>query len=119
MPDPFSVFMEHVCDVYGSASGTDPGGGTQITYTLRAPAQNFLLNVQPAGSQDRFDQTQLVGTITGATYYTGAQRGDKLVVTAGPSLVGASLRVTAIKDQPGLTALGFDELLHIACEHLV
>lgn len=119
MPDPFSVFMEHVADVYSSASGVDPGGGTTIVYAVRAAAQNFILNASPAGQQERFDQTQLIGPITGATYHTGVQRGDLLQVTAGPSLVGARLKVTAIKDQPGVSFLGIDELFHITCEHLL
>jgi hypothetical protein len=119
--DCFGVMMEHRCDVYGpGASGTDAGGGVQLTWpTVRTADVPFLLNVSPAADQDRFAQKNLIGPVTGATFDTSVRRGDKLVITAGPSLVGVSLHITALKVQPGVDFLGFSTVVHVTCEQVV
>ena len=112
------MMFEHVVDVYYLTTGTDAGGGTTNSYTLRQSGVACLLNVQAGGNPEMFGQQQQTDTITGATFYTGIQRGDKVVVTAGPSLVGASIHLTNTKDQPGVDALGFDEIVHFMGERL-
>jgi hypothetical protein len=117
--DCFTVLMEHEVTVYSLTTGTDSGGGVSNSFSVRAAGVKCLLNVQGTGEEELFGQTQTTRTVVAATFYTGAQRGDKLVVTAGPSLVGVSLHITAFKDQPGLAALGFDELVHLTTKQIL
>lgn len=116
--DCFSVLMEHTVTVSYLTTGTDAGGGTQNTATTRASGVACLLNVQ-GSKEEAFGQEQQTQSVTVATFYTGVQRGDKLTVTAGPSLVGASLHVESIKDQPGVSALGFDEIVHLTAKRIL
>lgn len=116
----FSVFMEHAVTVLGSVSGTDGGGGVLLTWpTTRETGVACLINAPMLGESERFAQTQLIGPVVVATYYSGVQRGDKLVVTAGPPYVGAQLHVTGIKMQPGLDFLAIDDLYHVEAEHVL
>lgn len=117
--DCFTVLMEHEVDVYRQTTARDAGGATVIGYSVRDEGVKCLLNVQGTGEEELFGQTQLVQTVVAASFYTGFVRGDKLVVTAGPSLVGATLHVQSVKDQPGVGALGFDELLHFTCKRIL
>lgn len=119
--DCFEVMMEHVCDIYGpQTTSTDAGGGVVLAWnTVRTSGAKFLLNVSAASDTDRFAQTNLIGPIVGATFDTTLQRGDKLVVTVGPTLVGISLHVTGIQSQTGVDFLGFTTIRHITCEQIV
>lgn len=110
--------MEHAVTIQSVASGTDPGGGTTAVYSDRTTGVACLINAPFRATQDRFTQPQLIGTVTVATFDGTVQRGDKLVVTAGPPYVGATLHVTGIKGQPGVDALGFTALYHIQAEHV-
>lgn len=116
--DQFTVLMEHEVTVYGPSlvtSGT--AGGDVITWpTTRQAGVECVLNASPAAEQERFAQMGLIGSVAGATLYTGLTRGDKLLVTAGPSLVGKYLHVTAVKRQPGVDFLGIDEVIHFTGE---
>lgn len=119
--DCFAILMEHTVDVYGPPTVTrDAGGGTGITWpTVRTSGVKIMLNVSGANEQERFSQEGLIGPVTGATFDTSLQRGDKLVVTAGPTLVGVSLHVTGYKSQPGIDALGFSTIVHITGEQIL
>lgn len=114
------MLMEHEIDVYGPPTATrDGGGGTLLTWpTVRTSGVACLLRVSASGPEDRFAQKQLTDSVTLATFDTSTQRGDKIVVTAGPTEVGTNLLVTNIPGQPGVDALGFDTLVHITCQRL-
>lgn len=116
----FDVMMEHVIDIAGPQStARDAGGGTTLTWpTVRAAAQPCLINAPMGITKDQFGQDMFVGTITLATFYTGAQRGDQVTIVAGPTMVGAKLKVTGIKTQPGVAFLGFEDLSHISAEQV-
>ncbi len=117
----FSVFFEHEVNVLGPVVVTrDAGSGTGLTWpTTRTTAVPCLLKVNGSGDGEQFGQPQLTDTITVATYDTTIQRGDKLVVTKGPTQVGFSLHVQSIQAQPGLDFLGIDPILHITCTRLL
>jgi hypothetical protein len=119
--DCFTVMMEHEVTVYGPQSATrDAGGGTVLAWSAaRTTGVKCLINVSPANERELFAQQNLAGAVTVATFDTSIQRGDKLTVTAGPTLVGINLHVTGIKMQPGVGALGFETLVHITCERII
>lgn len=113
-----SVFFEHAVTVeYQDGSGRDSGGGTELAWTTRETGVACLLNVgSGAGEQERFSQQGLIGTVIGATTYTGVARGDRLTVTAGPTMVGKVLRLTGLKQQPGVEFLGIPDIVHFSGE---
>lgn len=115
----FSHLMEHLCDVYAESSSTDAGGGTALTYTSRDTGVAVLIKGDAASLTERFDQGNLIGPVTLATYYSGTVRGDRLTVTAGPGMVGLTLKVTGIQTQPGVEMLGIDTLYHLTGEQVV
>ena len=111
--------MEHTVTVSAATSARDTGGGTGVTYSTRTAGVACLIQSPFDAAQSREGGEPLVGTYTVATFETGVQRGDSLTVTAGPSLVGAILRVTGIKSQPPVDMLGFTEtLVHIQAERV-
>lgn len=113
----FSVLMEHAVTVEYPSTTRDGGGGETLSWSTRAAGVPCLLNVGGgAAEQERFDQQGLIGGVVGATYYTGIQRGDRITVTTGPSLVGAVLKLTGLKVQPGVDMLGIDSLVHFTGE---
>jgi hypothetical protein len=113
----FDALMEHRVTVEYPSTTRDAGGGESLSWTTRVTGVACLLNVGGGASeQERFDQQGLVGSVVGATYYTGIARGDRITVTAGPSLVGAALRLTGLKVQPGVEMLGIDTLVHFTAE---
>jgi hypothetical protein len=112
----FSAFMEHAVTVEYPTAARDAGGSESLSWTTRATGVACLLNVSGANEQERFDQQGLVGTVTGATYDTSVARGDRLTVTAGPSLVGTVLRLVGLKVQPGVDMLGIDTIVHFTGE---
>lgn len=116
----FEVLMEHACTVRGPEAVTrDAGGGTALAWsTVRASGVACLINAPMGITRNQFGQDMFVGTVTLATFYTGAQRGDQIEITAGPTMVGAKLKVTGIKTQPGVAFLGFDDLSHISAEQV-
>ena len=122
--DAFTVLMQdHIVNVLGPAVDIkDAGGGDQITWpTTRAAGVKCLINAPMTSIQDRFEQDNLIGTVTVAIFYTGVMRGDLLVVTKGPPYVGATLRVTGIKEQPGVEFMGFWDaypVVHVTAEHV-
>ncbi len=118
--DCFKVMMEMVIQVKGPPTVTrDAGGGTVTTWsTTRQDSVPCLIKAPMLTEQDRFSQKNLVGTVTVATFYSGVQRGDKLVVTTGVPYVGAQLHVTGIEMQPGVSFLGFSDLFHVTAEHV-
>jgi hypothetical protein len=118
--DCFTVLMEHVINVLGPPTvGRDAAGGTQFTHgTTRQSGVACLINVPGESEQERFSQEQIIGPVVVATFYTGLERGDVVAVTAGPTLVGRQLKVTGIKGQPGVDALGFDTIMHYTAELL-
>ena len=122
--DCFQVLMQdHLIDVYGpQANAPDLGGGDEVTWpVVRQSGVQCLINAPMLGVQDRFSQDNLIGTVQIATFYIGIQRGDLLVVTKGPPYVGAQMRVTGFKEQPGVEVLGFFDaspIVHAICEHV-
>lgn len=123
--DAFLPMMEHYVTVAGpptvtAGGASDTGGGTQVTWpTNRATGIQCLINAPMGISQDRFGQPMLIGTATIAMFYTGAQRGDRIEVTAGPTYVGLKMRVIGIKSQPRVEFLGFTEdINHLQCENV-
>jgi hypothetical protein len=114
----FSVMFDHEVDVYSLTTSTDAGGGVLNSYTLRQAGVACLLNVSAGGNPDLFGQEQQTDSVAVATFYTGAQRGDKLVVTAGNTFVGASLHVKNIRVQPGVATLGFDDICIFSCDRI-
>lgn len=113
--------MEHTVTIQSQTTGTDAGGGVSSTFADRTTGVKCLINAPMRTPQERFGQEQLIGTVTVATFDGTVQRGDKLVVTAGPPYVGATLHVTGIKSQPGVDAIGFPSgspLCHIEAEHV-
>ena len=116
----FEVMMEHAITIRGpEMTARDAGGGTNLTWpTTRAADQPCLINAPFGITKDQFGQDMFVGTVTLATFYTGAQRGDQVEITQGPTMVGAKLKVTGIKTQPGVAFLGFDDLSHISAEQV-
>ena len=116
----FDVMMEHAIDINGPQStARDAGGGTTLTWpTIRASSQPCLINAPMGITKDQFGQDMFVGTVQVATFYTGTQRGDQLTIVAGPTMVGAKLKVTGIKTQPGVAFLGFEDLSHISAEQV-
>lgn len=108
--DHFSVMFEHAVTVYGPpSSAQDASGGTVVTWpTVRQADVACLLQFTEATEQERFAQPGLIGHGSGVTYYAGLQRGDKLVVSRGPNLVGYTLHVTGIGRSPGVQFLGID-----------
>lgn len=110
--------MEHTVTVRKAASGTNAGAGNTTTYAVRTAGVACLINAPFRTAQDRNGQTQLVGTVTVATFDGSVQPGDSFLVTAGPPYVGAVLHVTGLKGQPGLDALGFDQLFHYQADHV-
>lgn len=122
--DQFLVLMEHTVTVQGPPTVTaggvpDPGGGTQVTWpTTRQSGVACLINAPMGVETDRFGQPQLIGRATIAMFYTGTQRGDRLLVTAGPTYVGLKMKVVGIKSQPRVEFLGFTEIVHLQVEKL-
>ena len=120
--DQFAVLMEHYVTVQGPPTVTaggvpDPGGGTQMTWpTTRQSGVQCLINAPMGVTQDRHGQDQLIGQGTVAMFYTGVQRGDRLLVTAGPTWVGMKVKVVGIKSQPRVEFLGFTEIVHLQVE---
>lgn len=112
----FDVLMEHEITVQYPTTARDAGGGETISWTTRTTGVACLLNVSGANESERFDQQGLIGPITGATFYTSIARGDRLTVTAGPSLVGTVLRLTGLKVQPAVDFLGIDTIVHFTGE---
>jgi hypothetical protein len=119
--DMFTVLMEHRITVRGpQTTATDAGGGTQLTWpTTRSSDVACIINAPMANDTDRFSGDNLIGTVTIATFYTGASDGDQIEVTAGPTYVGLKFKVTGLKVQPGVAFLGFEPIVHIACEIIV
>lgn len=115
-----SAFMEHVVTVKSPTVTRDAGGGVTTAWSTTRQAAVACSILAPFDSARRQEGAEpLVGTYTVATFYTGAQRGDLLTVTTGPSLVNVNLRVTGIKSQPGIEAIGFTEtLVHIQAERV-
>lgn len=123
--DQFAVLMEHVVTVAGPPTVTaggapDPGGGTQVTWpTTRQGGVACLINAPMGVESDRHGQLMLIGRATVAMFYTGAQRGDRLEVTAGPTWVGLKMKVVGIKSQPRVEFLGFTEdITHLQVERV-
>ena len=116
----FEAMMEHSIDINGpQVVNRDSGGGSTLTWpTVRASGQACLINAPFGITKDQFGQDMFVGTVTLATFYTGAQRGDQLTIVAGPTMVGVKLKVTGIKTQPGVAFLGFDDISHISAEQV-
>lgn len=112
----FDVFMEHAVTVEYPSSTRDAGGGETLSWTTRATGVACLLNVAGANDSERFSQQGLIGPVTGATYYTAIARGDRITVTAGPSLVGVVLRLTGLKVQPAVDFLNIDTIVHFTGE---
>jgi hypothetical protein len=112
----FDVMMEHTVTVEYPTATRDAGGGEALSWTTRDTGVACLLNVGGANEQERFDQQGLIGTVTGATFYTSVARGDRLTVTAGPSMVGVVLRLVGLKVQPAVEFLGFDTIVHFTGE---
>lgn len=117
----FEVLLGHEVTIYGPPTAArDSGGGVTLTWpTARTSGVKCVLNVSGANSQDRFSQDQLVGPVTAAMLDTSVRRGDKLTVTAGPTLVGTSFHVTGVKTQPGLDFLGISEVCHVTLEQIL
>jgi len=73
----------HLVSVYTSASGTDAGGGVQLTYTLSQSAVPCSINTASASEVERFAQMGQVVTHTVAFLSSqltaGVARGAKLV----------------------------------------
>jgi len=117
----FEVMMEHAITIRGPETVTrDGGGGSTLTWpTTRSSGIACLINAPMGITKNQFGQDMFIGTVTLATFYTGAQRGDQIEITAGPTMVGAKLKVTGIKTQPGVAVLGFDDLSHISAEQVV
>lgn len=118
--DQFTVLMEHAITVRGPQTVTrDAGGASTLSWpTDRATGIACLINAPMGITKDQFGQDMFVGTVTLATFYTGVQRGDQIEITAGPTMVGAKLKVTGIKTQPGVDFLGFEPLSHISAEQV-
>ena len=115
----FAVLMDHQVTVeYSDGSGRDSGGGTELAWTTRDTGVPCLLNVSGGGERDQFAQQQIPNVLRGATFYAGMQRGDRVTVTAGPSLVGEVLRVTGLQSQPGVDFLGIETLYYFTAETL-
>ena len=111
----FSVFFEHAITIYGPVSSArDSGAGTALSWpTIRTANVPCLIKADASPEAERFGQMQLLDEITIATYDTSVQRGDKVVVTAGPSLVGNAYRVSSIKSQPTVDFLGIDTIQYV------
>lgn len=117
----FQVLMEHTITVRGpqDTSTRDAGAGQVITWpTTRASGIACLIKAPFGITKNQFGQDMFVGEVTVATFYTDAQRGDQIEITAGPTVVGAKLKVTGIKTQPGVDFLGFDNLCHLNAEQV-
>jgi hypothetical protein len=75
----------HAVDTYTVASGTDAGGGVQLTYTLAQSAVPCSINTSSSSEQERFSQQQQTVTHTvaflTATLTTSLTRGMKLVTS--------------------------------------
>lgn len=118
--DVFAAMMEHEVTVSSPTVTRDAGGGVSTAWgTTREAGVACLIRSPTDGERRQEGGEFLVGTYTVATFYSGVVRGDLLTVTAGPDLVGVSLRVTGIKAQPGVEMLGFtDTLFHVEAERV-
>lgn len=116
----FSIFMEHAVTVYGPVqSARDTGAGTALTWpTVREANVACSLLVGGGSEVDLFGQIRVRGPVTVATYYTGVEVGDKLVVTVGDGLAGLSLHVTGIQVQPGMDFLAIGDLATLTCTQI-
>lgn len=121
--DCFEIMMQHTITVNGpQVAGTDSGGGVLETWpTMRAEGILCLLNAPTDTNQQRFSADNPIGNVTIATFYSGIQANDQIIVTGGPNYVGAVMRVLGLKDQPGVDFMGFPSnspMQHFVCEHI-
>lgn len=93
----------HLANIYGPpTTTTDTGGGVLTTWpTIRQANVGFLFNIGGGTTSMRFDQENLLNNVTGASIYLDAERGDLVVFTQG-ILAGQRMRVTGLRNQPGV-----------------
>lgn len=119
--DMFTILMEHAITIRGpQTTARDAGGGTTVTWpTTRASGIACLIKAPMGVTKNQYGQDMFIGEVTIATFYTGVQRGDQVEITAGPTMVGAKLKVTGAKIQPRVDFLGFEDLCHFTVDQIL
>lgn len=108
----------HTCDIYTSASGTDAGGGTTLTYTIAQSSVPCSINSASASEQLRFAQQNQVVT------HTVAFLSEVLNVTLTPGMKlvgqdGESLHIKGINTGFAYAELDIPALTYCYCESLL